>query len=60
VVSSIESENARPNVRTIMDPAHQLAMTESSAISFTGVRSAVHSLVYNLVPIGDHETEADG
>lgn len=48
VVSNIEGVNAKPKVRIIVDPVHQLVMTESSSINFSGVRSAEHSLVYNL------------
>ena len=55
VVSGIEGTNARPKVRVIVDPVHQLRMTETSAVSFTGVRSAQHSLMYDLVPEEDAE-----
>jgi hypothetical protein len=55
VVSNVEGINARPKVRIIVDPVHQLSMTESSSVTFTGVRSAEHSLVYNLEPISDKE-----
>jgi hypothetical protein len=48
VVSNIEGTDARPKVRIIVDPMHQLAITQSSSVSFTGVRSAEHSLVYDL------------
>lgn len=53
VVSNIEGLNARPKVRIIVDPVLQLTMTQSSSVSFTGVRSAEHSLVYDLAPIPD-------
>lgn len=53
VVSNVDRIDARPRVRIIVDPVHQLRMTEASAVSFTGVRSAEHSLVYNLEPIAD-------
>jgi hypothetical protein len=55
VVSNIEGVNARPKVRIIADPAHQLTMTESSSVIFTGVRSAEHSLVYDLEPFAEDE-----
>jgi hypothetical protein len=55
VVSNIEGTNARPKVRIIVDPAHQLRMRESSSVSFTGVRSAEHSLVYDLEPVPEKE-----
>ena len=60
VVSNLEGVNARPKVRIIVDPVHQLTMTQSSAVSFTGVRAAEHSLVYNLGPAPEgaaHEGE---
>jgi hypothetical protein len=50
VVSNIEGTDARPKVRIIVDPVHQLSTTESSSVTFTGVRSAEHSLVYHLGP----------
>jgi hypothetical protein len=55
VVSNVEGADARPKVRIIVDPVHQLGMTQSSSVSFTGVRSAEHSLVYELAPILDDE-----
>lgn len=48
VVSGVEGENALPRVRVIVDPLGQLAMTETSSVSFTGVRAS-QSLVYELV-----------
>jgi hypothetical protein len=51
VVSGIEGADARPKVRVIIDPLHQLQMTETSSVNFTGIRSAEHSLVYDLVPV---------
>jgi len=51
VVSGIEGADARPKVRVIIDPLHQLQMTETSSVNFTGIRSAEHSLVYDLVPL---------
>jgi hypothetical protein len=59
VVSNVEGANAKPKVRIIVDPVHQLQMTESSAVSFTGVRSAEHSLVYMLEPTGDEDDGED-
>ena len=53
VVSNVEGVDARPKVRIIVDPVHQLAMTQTSSVGFTGVRSAEHSLVYDLGPLGD-------
>ena len=55
VVSGIEGADARPKVRVIIDPLHQLRMTEASSVSFTGVRSAEHSLVYDLAPAPEAE-----
>ena len=48
VVSGVEGANARPRVRIIVDPVHQLTMQATSTVVFTGVRSAQHSLVYDL------------
>ncbi|MGH9128835.1 MAG: sacsin N-terminal ATP-binding-like domain-containing protein [Acidimicrobiales bacterium] len=56
VVSNVEGADARPKVRIIVDPVHQLAMTQASSVSFTGVRGAEHSLVYELGPLEDGET----
>jgi hypothetical protein len=53
VVSNVEGADARPKVRIIVDPVHQLAMTQTSSVSFTGVRGAEHSLVYDLGPLED-------
>lgn len=50
VVSNIEGVDTHPKVRIIVDPVHQLATTDSSSLTFTGVRSAEHSLIYNLEP----------
>jgi hypothetical protein len=55
VVSNVEGANARPKVRIIIDPIHQLTITQSSSVSYTGVRSAEHSLVYELGPISEEE-----
>jgi hypothetical protein len=41
-------QDAAPRVRVIVDPLGQLEMTETSSVSFTGVRSS-QSLVYDLV-----------
>ena len=54
VVSGIEGTDAHPKVRVIIDPLNQLRMTATSAVSFTGVRSAEHSLVYDLAPAPDY------
>jgi hypothetical protein len=50
IVSNVEKGSSQPRVRIIVDPVHQLRMTESSAVSFTGVRSVEHSIVYDLGP----------
>jgi hypothetical protein len=55
VVSNVEGANARPKVRIIIDPVHQLTMTQSSSVSYTGVRSAEHSLVYELGPMSEED-----
>jgi hypothetical protein len=55
VVSNVEGADARPKVRIIVDPVHQLTMTQSSSVSFTGVRSTEHSLVYDLGPPPDSD-----
>jgi hypothetical protein len=55
VVSNVEGANARPKVRIIIDPVHQLTVTESSSVSYTGVRSAEHSLVYELEPVSEEK-----
>ena len=49
VVSHVEGEHARPNVRVIAEPVRQLHLTETSSVSFSGVRTS-QSLVYELVP----------
>lgn len=48
VVSGVEGKKATPQVRVIVDPLAQLEMTETSSVSFTGVRTS-QSLVYQLV-----------
>jgi hypothetical protein len=48
VVSQVEGAHARPKVRIIIDPVHQLTMTHTSSVTYAGVRSAEHSLVYEL------------
>lgn len=48
IVSGVESQDAAPRVRVIVDPLAQLEMTETSSVSFTGVRAS-QSLVYDLV-----------
>lgn len=60
VVSNVEGADARPKVRIIVDPVHQLTMTQSSSVAFTGVRGAEHSLVYDLRPVPDDATAEDG
>ena len=50
VVSGVEGADARPRVRIIVDPVHQLTMQASSTVVYTGVRGAEHSLVYDLGP----------
>ena len=57
VVSGVEGADAQPKVRIIVDPVHQLPITQSSSVSFTGVRSAEHSLVYDLQQIAEEEEE---
>ncbi len=59
VVSHVEGVEARPKVRIIVDPVNQLRMVDSSSVSFTGVRSAEHSLVYDFAPLPDEAPEAD-
>jgi hypothetical protein len=60
VVSGVEGADARPRVRIIVDPVHQLTMQASSTVVFTGVRGAQHSLVYDLgpAPVADDSYEA--
>lgn len=48
VVSGVEGQRATPRVRVIVNPLHQLAITESSSVSFTGIRDS-QSLVYDFV-----------
>ena len=48
IVSHVEGEKAKPKVRVIAEPVRQLHMTETSSVSFTGVRTS-QSLVYELV-----------
>jgi hypothetical protein len=48
VVSNLEGVDARPKVRIIIDPVHQLTTSETSSIIFKGVRSAEHSVVCYL------------
>jgi hypothetical protein len=55
VVSNIEGPNARPRVRVIADPVNQLSISPSSSVYFSGVRSAEHSLVYDLAHIPTSE-----
>lgn len=55
VVSNVEGADARPRVRIIVDPVHQLAVQASSTVVFTGVRGVQHSLVYELGPAPDED-----
>jgi hypothetical protein len=55
VVSNLEGADACPKVRIILDPVHQLATAESSSVTFTGVRTAKHSLVYPFKRSGHAE-----
>jgi hypothetical protein len=59
VVSGVEGANARPRVRIIVDPVHQLTMQASSTVIFTGVRGAQHSLVYDLGPAPDADDSSE-
>ena len=59
VVSGVEGAEARPRVRIIVDPVHQLTMQASSTVVFTGVRGVQHSLVYDLGPAPDTEDSGD-
>jgi hypothetical protein len=59
VVSDIEGADARPKVRIIVDPVHQLTMTQSSSVSYTGVRSTEHSLVYHLEQVANDDEPSD-
>jgi hypothetical protein len=49
VVSGVEAANPPPQVRFIVDPLKQLKMTETSSLSFSGVRES-RSVVYEFVP----------
>jgi hypothetical protein len=57
VVSHVEGVEARPKVRIIIDPVNQLRMVDNSSVSFTGVRSAQHSLVYDFAQLPDDKPE---
>lgn len=59
VVSGVEGADARPRVRIIVDPVHQLTMQASSTVVFTGVRGVQHSLVYELGPAPDADDSGD-
>ena len=58
VVSGIESADAQPAVRVLVDPLKQLNLAENTSITLTGVRTS-KSLVYNFgsrdKAEGDHE-----
>ena len=43
VVSNVEGANAKLKVRIIIDSVHQLAITETSSVSFPVVRNPEHS-----------------
>jgi hypothetical protein len=60
VVSNLEGTNARPKVRIIIDPVHQLITSESSSITFKGVRSAQHSVVCYLERLPDDTADSEG
>ncbi len=57
VVSGIEGAKAKPKVRIISDPVHQLKITKSSSVTFGGVRGAQHSLVYELAPEAEEDDQ---
>jgi hypothetical protein len=57
VVSNVEGTDARPKVRIIVNPLHQLRLAQSGSASFAGVRSAKHSLVYDLGRPSDESAE---
>lgn len=50
IVSRLEGPMARPQVRVIIDPLSQLTMLEHSSVTFAGVRSSKHSLIYEFEP----------
>jgi hypothetical protein len=50
IVSKIEGTDARPQVRVIVDPLSQLQVVDSSSLTFSGVRTVKHSLLYQLEP----------
>lgn len=60
VVSNVEGADARPKVRIIVDPVHQLTMSQSSSVNFTGVRGAEHSLLYDLGPAPEDISDDGG
>jgi hypothetical protein len=47
VVSELEGENASPKVRIIIDPLSQLSISESSSVTYIGVRSS-QTVVYTF------------
>jgi hypothetical protein len=52
VISNIEGADARPKVRVIADPVHQLTVSNASAMTLSGIRAAKDSLVYDLKQSG--------
>lgn len=54
VVSGVEGQRATPRVRVIVEPLKQLAITETSSVSFTGVRES-QSLIYDFVHDMNHD-----
>jgi len=59
VVSNVEEGYGNPTVRIITDPLNQLAMSETRAISLSGVRSA-RSLIYRLARKEDSRGDGHG
>lgn len=56
IVSNLEGQNARPQVRVIHDPLAQLSMNKSSRVTFSGVQETT-GLVFRLGP-SEQDTEA--
>ena len=55
VISNVEGADAHPTVRVIADPIGQLAVSNASAMTLSGIRAAEDSLVYNLEPADDED-----